>query len=88
MFGRTKVRRAERALPAWYLHLLSELADGLTPANHAEGVAIAELADRIRGYEQIKLRNVASVQQEVAARLVGWRDGQASAKAEGAPSAV
>jgi indolepyruvate ferredoxin oxidoreductase len=88
VFGRTRVRRVESELPGWYVNLLSELTAGLSPANHAEAVAIADLADRIRGFEAIKLGNVVSVQQEVATRLVRWRDGRPTAKEDGAASAV
>jgi indolepyruvate ferredoxin oxidoreductase len=73
IFGRTRVRRAERDLPAWYVILLSELATGLSPANHVEAVGIATLVDRIRGYEGIKLRNVAIVREEIASRYALWR---------------
>ena len=41
----------------------------LTAANHAQIVAIAELPDMVRGYEEIKLANVAAYRAELAARL-------------------
>ena len=39
----------------------------LTPATHATVARIAELPDVIRGYEQIKLRNVARFREQAAA---------------------
>jgi indolepyruvate ferredoxin oxidoreductase len=50
-FGRAEVRRVERALPDEYLELVAS-----APADVA--VEVAELADVVRGYEDIKLANV------------------------------
>ena len=56
-FGRTEVRRLERELIGWYEGLLEEIVSELTPANHQLAVHLASAPDRIRGYEQIKVRN-------------------------------
>jgi indolepyruvate ferredoxin oxidoreductase len=54
-FGRTEVRRVERALPGEYLELVGAALERRTlePA-----LAVAGAADLVRGYEQIKLAAV------------------------------
>ena len=67
-FGRAAVRRVERALPGEYRALVDRALARLTPATHAQVARIAELADLVRGYEDIKLEAVARFRAE-AARL-------------------
>ncbi|MFD5855669.1 indolepyruvate ferredoxin oxidoreductase family protein [Streptomyces chartreusis] len=57
-FGRAHVRKVERALLDDYAERVTHLLAGLTPANHAVAVQIASLPDMIRGFEEVKLRNV------------------------------
>ncbi|QJY49769.1 indolepyruvate ferredoxin oxidoreductase family protein [Pseudonocardia broussonetiae] len=57
-FGRTEVRRLERALRDEYRAMVRGLAAGLTAENHATAVAAAQAADLVRGYEDVKLANV------------------------------
>jgi indolepyruvate ferredoxin oxidoreductase len=52
------VRRVERALIGEYRSLLERRIDTLTPENYEATVTLAELADGIRGYEEVKLGNV------------------------------
>jgi indolepyruvate ferredoxin oxidoreductase len=59
VFGYTKVRRTERALIDEYEDLVLEAIANLGEDNHATAVELCELPDVIRGYEEIKLRNVA-----------------------------
>ncbi|MFN8559003.1 MAG: indolepyruvate ferredoxin oxidoreductase family protein [Dehalococcoidia bacterium] len=71
-FGYAEVRRIERALIPEYRRLIEAGCRGLTPATHATAVRLAEAPDLIRGYEQIKLNNVAryrSQVRELAAQL-------------------
>jgi indolepyruvate ferredoxin oxidoreductase len=71
-FGRAEVRRVERALPGEYRALVAAALERLTPGTVAEVAEIAALPDMIRGYEQIKLRNVAAFRtraQELLAEL-------------------
>ena len=68
-FGRTEVRRDERALLAEYRDVITRLADGLTAGNHALAVEIAGLPDMVRGYEHIKLGNVAEYRARMAELL-------------------
>jgi indolepyruvate ferredoxin oxidoreductase len=57
-FGRAHVRRVERALPGEYQALVDRALERLTPVTHATVAQIAELPDVVRGYEDVKLRNV------------------------------
>jgi indolepyruvate ferredoxin oxidoreductase len=58
-FGYAEVRRVERALIGEYRQLLETALVRLTPVTHETARALAELPDEIRGYEHIKLENVA-----------------------------
>jgi indolepyruvate ferredoxin oxidoreductase len=58
-FGLAKVRRVERKLIGEYEDLVLEAMAHLNEQNHATAVELCELPDVIRGYEEIKLRNVA-----------------------------
>jgi indolepyruvate ferredoxin oxidoreductase len=66
--GLPRVRRVERALVAEYCDLVHRALARLAPGTRATVVAIAELPDMVRGYEEIKLRNVERFRAE-AARL-------------------
>ncbi|MFT7475572.1 MAG: indolepyruvate ferredoxin oxidoreductase [Verrucomicrobiales bacterium] len=68
-FGRSEERKIERQLIEEYDDLLTRLHSGLTAENVAEAVDIAELADQIRGFDEVKLANVERYRSEVAARL-------------------
>ncbi|MGH7555317.1 MAG: DUF6537 domain-containing protein, partial [Longimicrobiales bacterium] len=77
-FGRAAVRRAERELPGWYEQTMERALAGLTAATSGVLFEIARLPDVIRGYEDIKLRNVAKAKQQahaLLARLDGYRVG-------------
>jgi len=64
-FGRAAVRRVERALPAEYRALVERTLAGLSRATYERAVSAARLPDLIRGYEDIKLRNVERFREEV-----------------------
>jgi indolepyruvate ferredoxin oxidoreductase len=68
-FGRTVVRRTERALVDEYRRMLDGAIERLTPETHALVVRVAELPDMVRGYERIKLDNVERYRTE-AKRLL------------------
>jgi indolepyruvate ferredoxin oxidoreductase len=57
-FGHAKVRRVERELVGEYEQMVVGALAKLTPDNHATALELLELPDLIRGYEEIKLRNV------------------------------
>ena len=58
-FGRTEVRRVERALIDEYRELAARAVARLAPLNAAVVMQVLQLPDMVRGYEQIKLDNVA-----------------------------
>jgi len=66
-FGRAEVRRVERALIGEYQALIDKAVAGLTPATYDTAVKLANLPDMIRGYEDIKLRNVLRYRGEIKA---------------------
>jgi indolepyruvate ferredoxin oxidoreductase len=68
-FGHARARREERALIGWYEGLVEQALDRLTPATQVLVAEIAALPDGIRGYEEIKLRNVATVKERAASLL-------------------
>jgi indolepyruvate ferredoxin oxidoreductase len=57
-FGRTHTRRVERQLIGDYERMVREALGKLTPETHAAVIELAELPDVVRGYEDIKLRNL------------------------------
>lgn len=57
-FGLGKVRRTERELITEYVGGLDRIRQRSTAEGHAIAVEIAALPDMVRGYEEIKLRNV------------------------------
>ena len=65
IFGYAEVRRTERALVEEYAEVVTDLAANLRPDNHELAIRIAELPDVIRGYEQIKLDNVAAYRMQL-----------------------
>ena len=75
-FGHAEVRRVERALIGEYLDLVDEALERLTPDNHATALELLELPDVIRGYEEIKLRNVVMFRKRADAILKRLRAGK------------
>jgi indolepyruvate ferredoxin oxidoreductase len=57
-FGYSHVRRLERRLVAHYEAMVTNLAGNLDLSTHSKAVAAAEAAEMVRGYEDVKLRNV------------------------------
>jgi indolepyruvate ferredoxin oxidoreductase len=78
-FGRSEVRRTERELVAWYETLLDEISAELSPANYQAALQIAGAPDRIRGYEQIKLRSAQATRDYVERKRAELREVPASA---------
>ncbi|HEX9124870.1 MAG TPA: DUF6537 domain-containing protein, partial [Methylomirabilota bacterium] len=72
VFGYARVRREERALVGEYRGLIERALESLSPATHDAAVALGELPDMIRGYEDVKLDSVRHFRAravELAARL-------------------
>jgi len=57
-FGRTPVRRVERALPGEYMALVDAALARLSPATLELALEVASLPEFVRGYEEIKLAGV------------------------------
>ncbi len=66
LFGKAEVRKVERALIGEYEELVRWALARVTPTTHRLCVELAELPDMIRGYEDIKLDNVARYRERVA----------------------
>jgi indolepyruvate ferredoxin oxidoreductase len=65
IFGYAAVRRVERALVGEYRALVEQALKGLSPDTYERAVALAQLPDMIRGYEQVKLGNVRRFREAV-----------------------
>jgi len=62
-----EVRKVERALIGEYRDLVLRSLETLSPSTGDATAQIAELPDLVRGYESIKLRNVARFREQAAA---------------------
>jgi indolepyruvate ferredoxin oxidoreductase len=58
-FGRAEVRRVERALPGEYREMIERALGRLSADTHDLAVELGDLPDMVRGYETVKLDNVA-----------------------------
>jgi indolepyruvate ferredoxin oxidoreductase len=88
-FGRTKVRRVERALVDEYRELVATGLDRLFPVTAAVVMQLVQLPDMVRGYEEIKLANVERMRtraQELLAQLNAPATGGAALELIPAPS--
>jgi indolepyruvate ferredoxin oxidoreductase len=65
-FGRDHVRVVERELIEEYDALLDEIVERLGEANHEVAVELAGLPDLVRGYDEVKLRNVDRYHEELS----------------------
>jgi indolepyruvate ferredoxin oxidoreductase len=73
-FGASAVRGEERRLIAWYTTLLEGALEELSEDTHGLVAEIAGVADRIRGYEDLKLENARRAREQarvLLARLKG-----------------
>ena len=75
-FGRAEVRRVERELIREYEDTIAEVLALLTPNTHATVRELLELPDVIRGYEEIKLRNVVLYRKRAEAIMKRLRAGK------------
>jgi indolepyruvate ferredoxin oxidoreductase len=67
LFGYAQLRRVERALITEYRELIERELAGLTPERYEHVVAVAELPDLIRGYEEVKRASIQRFREQVAA---------------------
>jgi indolepyruvate ferredoxin oxidoreductase len=70
-FGFTRVRRTERELIEEYRALIDGLLPSLGEESYARCIELASLPDMVRGYEDVKLANVASYRARVKELTVG-----------------
>lgn len=56
-------RVEERQVRDWYIDLVDEIVDVVSPLNHGVAVQLAELPDGIRGYEQVKHEGVVTARE-------------------------
>jgi indolepyruvate ferredoxin oxidoreductase len=75
-FGHAKVRRVERELIEEYEAIVAEALTLLTPETHDAVAELLELPDLVRGYEEIKLRNVMLYRKRTDAALKRLRAGK------------
>jgi indolepyruvate ferredoxin oxidoreductase len=73
IFGYAKVRRVERQLIGEYRALMEAVLPTLSPDTVTQAVQLAELPDMIRGYEEIKLANVARFREKVQELQAGLK---------------
>ena len=71
-FGRTEVRRLERALPAEYIEAIDHVLATLTRDTLDSAVALAGLPEEVRGYEHLKLTRAAAYREKLAAALADF----------------
>lgn len=72
VFGRAEVRRLERSMVDEYCDAVRRLVAGWSSDRSDEAVAIASLPDRVRGYEDLKVRRATQYRAELAERLTGY----------------
>lgn len=65
-FGHTGMRRAERLLVSHYRSMVLESARQLTAENYDTATALAQAADLVRGYESVKIANIARYRARLA----------------------
>ncbi len=72
VFGWAEVRRTEREMIPEYIDAVDALLAHLRDDNVAEAVAVAQLPDRVRGYEDLKMERAEAYRDELAARLTAF----------------
>lgn len=72
-FAMPTVRRVERELITEYESVIRAVALALTPCNHDLAVEIAHLPDLVRGYEEVKLANVAQYRARLSELVERFR---------------
>jgi indolepyruvate ferredoxin oxidoreductase len=65
-FGRAEVRQVERALIVEYTAAVTRALENLSTDTFDGAVQVAELAQQVRGYEELKLRRASEVRARLA----------------------
>ncbi|GGC72859.1 indolepyruvate ferredoxin oxidoreductase family protein [Hoyosella rhizosphaerae] len=71
-FGHTTMRQTERQLIGEYIDAMRTISATLSESNIPGAVETAKLPDMVRGYEDIKLRNIDKYRAELTKRLSAW----------------
>jgi indolepyruvate ferredoxin oxidoreductase len=71
-FGHASVRRLERALASEYTAAIDRLLPRLSAERLEEAIALAELPDGVRGYEDIKQRRIERYREQLGEALESW----------------
>ncbi|MFF3372172.1 indolepyruvate ferredoxin oxidoreductase family protein [Streptomyces sp. NPDC002680] len=79
LFGRAEVRRVERSLPAEYRNAMELALPSLAPSTRPLVLDLAQAPEMVRGYEDVKLRNVERFRLHVAQLLTELRGTDAPA---------
>jgi indolepyruvate ferredoxin oxidoreductase len=74
IFGYSAERRIERQLIAEYEAVIVELAEALSPTNHALAIDLARVPDQIRGFGPVKLQSVAAAKAKESQMLTDFRN--------------
>ena len=69
LFGYAALRKTERSLVREYRDTIVAALESLTPASASQVTELADLPDGVRGYEEIKERNVAAYREATAQAL-------------------
>lgn len=71
-FGPSEMRSLERALPGEYLEAMNQVYGRLSAERLDDAVAIAELPDLVRGYEDLKIRRAGEYRDKMRAALASY----------------
>jgi len=74
IFGNTEEREMERALIGEYVASIDEVLATLNADNHTLALEIANLPDAIKGFGNVKARNVAAVRGKWNGLMEKWRN--------------
>ena len=72
-FGRPRVRCLERALIRWYEKEIDRVLGELSNGGYEDALRVAELPDRIRGYESVKIRAASQIDNDALATVLRCR---------------
>ena len=73
LFGRSKERKAERALIGEYRASIEAVLGALAADNHALALEIARIPDKIKGYGHVKERNLVAARAQWQELMRQWR---------------
>jgi len=74
IFGYTAERRQERRLIVDYESWMADVAERLTPANHALALELLQVPESIRGFGPVKLENIATAMSRARELRAGLID--------------